>query len=131
VLVLRPKSGGPTAENSTAPTAAAAPVAPSAVALAPAPDNSIVVEPNAKPTAHAASPTSTTHKDASGAPASPEPRPTPAPGTATTPSTAAAAAKTQRCFSDPFSGQIRPAPAGRADAFGCKQDPFTGKYKRL
>jgi hypothetical protein len=39
-----------------------------------------------------------------------------------------------RCFSDPFSGLIRPAggtqPAGTA-TFACRQDPFTGKYKRL
>lgn len=133
VLVLRPKGDGATAENSAAPTTAAAPVTPSAVALAPAPENSIAVEPSAKPAAHATPPTSTTHKDASATPVVPEPRPTPAPAAATTPSTAAAAAaaaKTLRCFSDPFSGQIRPAPAGRADTFGCKQDPFTGKYKR-
>jgi serine/threonine-protein kinase len=131
VLVLRPKSDGPAAENSAAPTAAAAPVASSVVALAPAPDNSIAVEPSAKPAAHVTPPTSTTHKDVSAPTASPEPRPAPAPGSATTPSTAAAASKTLRCFSDPFSGQLRPAPAGRADTFGCKQDPFTGKYKRL
>jgi hypothetical protein len=37
------------------------------------------------------------------------------------------------CFSDPFSGQIRPSSAGRpanAATFACKQDPFTGKYKK-
>jgi eukaryotic-like serine/threonine-protein kinase len=38
------------------------------------------------------------------------------------------------CFSDPFSGQIRPTSAGRpanVTTFACKQDPFTGKYKKL
>jgi serine/threonine-protein kinase len=131
VLVLRPKSDGPTAENSAAPTAPAAAAALSAVALAAAPENSIALEPSAKPAARATPPASATHKDASAPPITPEPRPNPAPATATAPSPAAAAAKSLRCFSDPFSGQIRPAPAGRADTFGCRQDPFTGKYKRL
>jgi serine/threonine-protein kinase len=61
--------------------------------------------------------------------------PTSAP--ATTPPTTSKPAttpKTLQCFSDPFSGQIRPAgvtrPAGAA-VFACQMDPFTGKYKRL
>jgi hypothetical protein len=39
-----------------------------------------------------------------------------------------------RCYSDPFSGQIRPNGPGHpanAQSFACKQDPFTGKYKKL
>jgi serine/threonine-protein kinase len=42
-----------------------------------------------------------------------------------------AAAKSLRCFLDPFSGQIRPFVGGQSSTFACKQDPFTGKYKRL
>jgi serine/threonine-protein kinase len=50
------------------------------------------------------------------------------------PTPAAPSVKAVRCFSDPFSGLIRPAGAGQpagASTFACKQDPFTGKYKRL
>jgi serine/threonine-protein kinase len=50
------------------------------------------------------------------------------------PAPAAAAAKTARCFTDPFSGQIRVSGSGRGPegaTFPCKQDPFTGKYKKL
>ncbi len=39
-----------------------------------------------------------------------------------------------RCFSDPFSGQVRPAGAARpatAPTFACQMDPFTGKYRKL
>jgi eukaryotic-like serine/threonine-protein kinase len=43
-------------------------------------------------------------------------------------------AGSSQCFSDPFSGQIRPSGANRpasAPTFACRQDPFTGKYKKL
>jgi serine/threonine-protein kinase len=43
-----------------------------------------------------------------------------------------AAPKTLRCFSDPFSGQVRPLSAGTdKPSFACRQDPFTGNYKKL
>jgi len=36
-----------------------------------------------------------------------------------------------RCYSDPFTGQIRVAGAGHAnDSFACQQNPFTGAYQR-
>ncbi len=38
-----------------------------------------------------------------------------------------------RCFSDPFSGQLRPTSATQPPnvaTFPCQQDPFTGKYKK-
>jgi len=36
-----------------------------------------------------------------------------------------------RCYSDPFTGQIRLAAAGRTgDSFPCQQNPFTGAYQR-
>ena len=50
-------------------------------------------------------------------------RPAPAPATN--------AARSTRCYSDPFTGQIRVAGAGHAnDSFACQQNPFTGAYQR-
>ena len=38
----------------------------------------------------------------------------------------------QRCFADPFTGQVRAANAAHAaDSFPCKQNPFTGAFQRL
>jgi eukaryotic-like serine/threonine-protein kinase len=43
----------------------------------------------------------------------------------------APAARNVRCYSDPFTGQLRVAGAGHAqDSFPCKQNPFTGAYQR-
>jgi hypothetical protein len=37
-----------------------------------------------------------------------------------------------RCYTDPFTGQLRAAGAGHAqDSFPCRQNPFTGAYQRL
>jgi len=44
---------------------------------------------------------------------------------------AANAPRAARCYSDPFTGQIRVAGAGHAnDSFACQQNPFTGAYQR-
>jgi serine/threonine protein kinase len=41
------------------------------------------------------------------------------------------AARSARCYSDPFTGQLRVAGASHAqDSFPCKQNPFTGAYQR-
>ena len=49
------------------------------------------------------------------------------PATATPPS----AAKTARCYSDPFTGQLRIADAAHASSsFACRQNPFTGAYQK-
>jgi len=62
------------------------------------------------------------------APESPTlPAPRPPPALSATPS----AARSTRCYSDPFTGQIRVAGAGHAsDSFACTQNPFTGAYQR-
>ena len=75
------------------------------------------------------------------APASPTPsppavvNPTPAvqlpPAIAPAPPPAASSARSVRCYSDPFTGQIRVANAAHAnDSFACQQNPFTGAYQR-
>jgi len=57
-------------------------------------------------------------------PGAPRPAPPAAP-------TAAGAARVVRCYSDPFTGQIRIAGAGHTnDSFACQQNPFTGAYQR-
>ena len=136
VALLR---GGPSGTAADAPSsasaapAAAVPADSAHVALAPAPESSPQgdaaasgkpSEANPKPAVPAAprqTPAATPP-----APAAPQPAaPTPA---------AAPAGKTARCFSDPFSGLVRLVGSGRApDAptFACKQDPFTGKWKKL
>jgi eukaryotic-like serine/threonine-protein kinase len=50
-----------------------------------------------------------------------------------TPTAAAAApaARSARCYSDPFTGQLRVAGAGHtSDSMPCRQNPFTGAYQR-
>jgi hypothetical protein len=43
----------------------------------------------------------------------------------------ASAARSVRCYSDPFTGQVRAAGAGHvSDSFPCRQNPFTGAYQR-
>jgi serine/threonine protein kinase len=136
VLLLKPKSNEVAADAAASAVAAtSAPASTSAPGeLAPAPQASIAIDaskpaPNRRPAA------SDTHKDP--AEGTPPTAPTPdahaaAPAPVTT-ATTAAAGKTARCFSDPFSGQIRPVGAARTAAatFACKQDPFTGAFKKL
>jgi hypothetical protein len=42
---------------------------------------------------------------------------------------------TLRCFTDPFTGMLKPVGsgphAGGAQTFACKQNPFTGGYQKL
>ena len=43
----------------------------------------------------------------------------------------APAARSVRCYSDPFTGQLRVATAAHgSDSFPCRQNPFTGAYQR-
>jgi len=71
-------------------------------------------------------------------PASPSPSPPaivqPTPGAQRPPAAAAPAAngaRVARCYSDPFTGQIRVAGAGHTtSSFACQQNPFTGAYQR-
>jgi eukaryotic-like serine/threonine-protein kinase len=138
IVFMRPKPTDAAAEAASALSAnAAAPPPSHEVALAPAPETSIAVDLAGKSAPpHAA--TGGAHKDAAQpatAPAAPAVPASP-PIAATLPDVAVKkpSSPTLSCFSDPFSGQIRPASAGRpanAPLFGCKQDPFTGKYKKL
>lgn len=145
VLLMRPKGTDAAAEAaaSSASAASAAAAAPSHdIVLAPAPEVSTGPSSSSAPTdgKHAASAAAKTAAatPAAGAAVPAAPAATPAP-VAATPSPAAtpkpaAASSNATCFADPFSGQIRPAGANRpanAATFACKQDPFTGKYKRL
>ncbi|HEX2872545.1 MAG TPA: serine/threonine-protein kinase [Polyangiaceae bacterium] len=137
VLLMRPKVTDASAEAAgSAASATAAAAAPSHdVALAPAPEASATPESSNKRAVSqpAAAPAA---KPAASAPATPTPAPAPAAAAAplaATPKPSPANAGTT-CFVDPFSGQIRPAGANRpanTSTFACKQDPFTGKYKRL
>jgi serine/threonine-protein kinase len=128
LLGNRPDSVAALASASATAANAAPPAASASVELAPAPGSS--PEP-AKPSA--AKPLAAKPQ----APATPAAPPSPA--TPIKPPVAAApavtpAAKTSRCFADPFSGQVRLDSGARpasASTFACKQDPFTGKYKRL
>jgi eukaryotic-like serine/threonine-protein kinase len=139
VLLLRPKSSDAGAEGLASAAPSAAPAATREVALAPAPEASIAVgtsqkaQPGRKAGATVAPEAHKEHGEASPPPAEPQAAPatTPAPAAATA---AAAAGKSARCFSDPFSGQIRPVGGGKAPdgaTFACRQDPFTGAYKKL
>jgi len=137
VMLLRPKTetaADPAASGSVALAAPAAPVDSANVALAPAPESSpeSAVTPQPKPS-QARKPGSAA---ASQPPAAGDKPPAPQPPAATPPASPAApapAAKTARCYSDPFSGLVRLVSGARpADAptFACKQDPFTGKWKK-
>ncbi|HEY3497234.1 MAG TPA: hypothetical protein VGK73_21200, partial [Polyangiaceae bacterium] len=136
VLLLRSKSSD--AAASAAPVETITPSLPSAAVSVPAntapsiaPPPSGPIEAKAPVVVQRTSPPPEPHvaEKPKAAPARP-PAPPPAPATPS----ANGAAKSARCFSDPFSGQIRPAGSGRApdaQTFPCKQDPFTGKFKRL
>ncbi len=139
LLLLRPPKGEVTADKaaSAPPSAPPANAAPS-LAVSPASSTDAATTATttaATPPLVAARPGKAT-----------EPKPTSAsepklvtpteskPATSTKPATAPepAAPKTLRCFSDPFSGQVRPLAAGSdKPSFACRQDPFTGNYKKL
>jgi hypothetical protein len=117
----------PLAANSAAPSAL--PSAPPVTVLGPALTDTSAADttakPGSKPAAHAAPADKV-------APEPVEPKPLPAitlPN-ATPPATAHPAPRVERCFADPFTGQVRVAGAGRADSFACHQNPFTGAYQR-
>ena len=136
VLLLRPAPGAVTADPS-ASAAANAPASSSPPTLAPAPDTS--PERDAAANKPAATRPSSAAQQAAAKPAVETPPavaatpPALAPPATPTP-TPPAASKASSCFSDPFSGQIRPAGANRpanVTTFACVMDPFTGKYKKL
>jgi serine/threonine protein kinase len=152
VWLMRPKLDGSPASAASAASAASV-VSASAAITASAASSELVTSPppevattggaSAKPHPPAAplkpaplAPALTPTPTAAAAPATPTAAAAPATPTAAaapaTPTAAAAppAAKTLRCFVDPFSGQIRPA-TNQPSAFACRQDPFTGKYRRL
>ena len=144
VLLMRPKGADAAAEAAkSAASAAAAAAAPSHdIVLAPAPEAATAPDTSAKPSDAKHLANTGAHKDVAATPAAGTPTPTPAAApapVAATPSPVAnpkpaTASGNATCFADPFSGQIRPAGANRpanAATFGCKQDPFTGKYRRL
>ncbi|RYZ05139.1 MAG: serine/threonine protein kinase [Myxococcales bacterium] len=122
VVLLRqkPTRAAPAPEMSAPAVASPLPAASASgeVALAPATPEASSREPTEPP----AKPLATSKAPATRESAAP-----------VTPTTAGPTAA-QRCYRDPFSGQVRPtssAAPGGASTFGCKQDPFTGKYKRL
>jgi serine/threonine-protein kinase len=130
---LRPKPDVVADGAASASAVAASPAPPdSAIQLADAPEASLgnVAPSSQAPAAHRPS-TATAPAAPSAAAAAPAHAAVAAKPAAAPPVAAAPAAKTQRCFSDPFSGQIRPAGSGNTPSFACRQDPFTGKYKKL
>jgi len=133
VMVLRPSPDATAEAAPSSSSVAAAPAAPADspnVALAPPPESSPPAETAAKP-----KPAQAGKTGAKPEPAEPAPPVAARPAAAAAPAAApASASKTARCFSDPFSGQVRLVGSGKApDAptFACKQDPFTGKWKKL
>jgi len=118
-------SATPSAAVAAAPGVAPAPAEPAGTVTTNA--NPAKAEPKAgHPAAVAAAP---------GSPTPPEPVKPAAPATNPTPVAASAphSAAVERCFSDSFTGQIRPAsaphPSGTA-LFACHQNAFTGAYQR-
>jgi len=138
VLLLRPKASDAAPELAASANAHPAEPAPSHdIALAPAPEASGTTAATAKPASNKHAAATETHQDtAAPTPASMSPSNAVVPAEVpahkpTAPPTSTGAATL--CFSDPFSGQIRPSSANRpasAPTFACKQDPFTGKYKK-
>jgi hypothetical protein len=136
LLLLRPKgeaAADPAPSGSSVAAAPAAPADTPSVALAPPPESSLPGDagkeklPAPSKGASGASP-----PKGGPAPAAPPAGAPPAP--APPAAAAAPAGKPARCFSDPFPGQNGLVGCGRAaDAptFACKQDPFTGKWKKL
>jgi eukaryotic-like serine/threonine-protein kinase len=136
VLLLRPKSTDVAADTAASAANAAAPNASHDVALAPAPETSIAIDTAAKPAPGKRPTSADAHK-----PATDAAPPAAVPAAPATPATTAAAAPAHKpagsivtCYSDPFSGQVRPTTAAHpanSASFACKQDPFTGAYKKL
>ncbi len=139
VLLLRSKSETPSAEQRLTPDSSSATrtpsVAPAPLVLNPdLPPGPVSGAPAAKPEPHA------TDEPAPAIPIAAPPLPSlptlvnPTPGMvhpAPTLAPAANGARTMRCYSDPFTGQIRVAGAGHTnDSFACQQNPFTGAYQR-
>jgi serine/threonine-protein kinase len=134
VLLLRPSSPAvaEATPSSSAVAATPAPVDSPNVALAPPPESTPQVDTAAKKPA--AQPGKTGTASPKPEPAAATPPAAPATPAAPAPAPAAPASKSARCFSDPFSGQIRlvgSSKAPDAPTFACKQDPFTGKWKKL
>jgi eukaryotic-like serine/threonine-protein kinase len=145
VLLMRSSPSSAAAEASASAATVAGP-APTQLVVAPPPEASTAAAPTPAPNvkhsvtdaakgptgdgAHPATPAVT-----STAPTATSPTPAGAPNPpAGSIANAGKGAASMTCFSDPFSGQIRPVgPARPANAapFACKQDPFTGKYKKL
>jgi hypothetical protein len=132
VLLMRPRPSAVVAEGSASSSAtAASPVATRDVApgLVPAASNEVAAP--AKPTSNKRPAAGDSSKPAIGVVA-----PTTTLDGSSVPTVAPLHRPTAgavTCFSDPFSGQIRPTGAGHpadASSFACKQDPFTGKYRR-
>ena len=137
-IALALKLGGKHGDDSTAQLKldlSATPASSSPVAVLPlaeaAPPASVTASPIVKPEARAAS----GEKPAGlGVPEVKLPvlapvvaMPTSAPVAAAKP----AAVKVERCYADPFTGQVRLAGNGHAsDSFACKQNAFTGAYQR-
>jgi serine/threonine protein kinase len=134
VLFLRPKASDAAAEGALSAAARSAEPVPShdiAPATA-APASSLTdTGPKLAPSKHTSA--AEAHKEAA---ESTPPSSAPATGEATAHKPTLGTTgngSTALCFSDPFSGQIRPSGANRpanAPTFACKQDPFTGKYKK-
>ncbi len=131
VLLMRPKSNEASAETAASAANAAAAAPSHDVGLATAPATSTALDPGSKPAPSKHALSGDAHKPAAEPtpPATPEAPAAPAPASVRKPS-----ATVVTCFSDAFSGQIRAAGANRpanAAVFPCKQDPFTGSYKKL
>jgi serine/threonine-protein kinase len=133
-VLLRPSAHAVAEAASSTSSVAAAPAATadSNAERAPPPEASFESKSSGKPKAAQAGKTGATSVRPE--PAAPTP-PAAAAAPAAPPAAAAPtpASKTSRCFSDPFSGQVRLAGGRAADAptFACKQDPFTGQWKKL
>jgi len=116
----------PLAADSAA--ASAAPGAASVTAVGPA-----LIDPTTNDDTAKVSPKPAAHPTPAAAPEAGEPKaspvvtpPNPAPS-----ATPHAAPRVERCFADPFTGQVRLANAAHvADSFACHQNPFTGAYQR-
>jgi serine/threonine-protein kinase len=130
VLFLRPKPRDAAAEASASAQAAAPPSPSHDVAPVAQPSSTEVA--TSKPATKSHAP-SEIHKEPTAAAATP---PVVTPPVETPPSVTTAhkpATGAALCFLDPFSGQVRLVAAGHAQgpSFACRQDPFTGKYKKL
>jgi len=132
VLLVRSKASSSPAPIPEQPTAVALPSA------APAP---LILNPDlpagpADGTSDARAATHPIDKRVPPSPASPTPSPNlaaPSPVVRPPPPAGpqASGGRVARCYSDPFTGQIRLAGAGHAsDSFACQQNPFTGAYQR-